>query len=86
MPEADPLRFLRRWGAVSISMLILGLLIAVPSGLCVGQAAYDLYVIDIRGYVRGEAGLALFFGVIVFAFGLLILYGAFRSRIDPDDE
>lgn len=44
MPDSDPLKFLRRWSLVSIAMLVMGLLIAVPSGLCVGEAAYELYL------------------------------------------
>jgi cation transporter-like permease len=89
MADSDPLSFFRRWGAVSIAMLVLGLLIAVPSGLCVGEAVYDLYLSPtvMSGFDRGYmSGFILFFGTIVFAFGLLVVFVAFRSRINPDDE
>ena len=88
MPEPNLLDFFRRWSAVSVAMLILGLLFALPSGLCVGLFAYDLYltanltsVFD-RGYAQGS----MIFGMAVFVFGALIILGAFRLRIGPDDE
>ena len=87
MSKTDPRRF-HRWGAVSIAMLVLGLLILVPSGLCVGEAVNDLYLrpTPLRGFGATEATVELIGGMVVLAFGLSVIFLAFRSRTKPDDE
>ena len=92
MPERGIAKRPRRWGAVSIALLILGLLIALPSGLCVGGAVYDLYLHPTAGDTNGRAVaqivmvFTLVFAGVILAVGLLSIYAAFLSRIDADDE
>jgi cation transporter-like permease len=88
MPESDPVSRARRWGAVSIALLVFGLLIALPSGLCVGMLAYGAYVsgASVADLSSGLGGFLFAVATIALLVGLLSIFGAFRSRIDPDDE
>ena len=71
-------------GPISLILLIFGLLVVIPSGLCVGMSLYALYAHT--GGTTVWIELALMVGAGVFAFGALSIFGAFRSRVDPDDE
>jgi len=88
MPDSDWPKLLRRWNLVSVAMLVIGLLIAAPSGLCVGVSAYELYLTSslVGAGDRRYMEFILASGGVIFAIGLLIIYGASRSRGDPDDE
>jgi hypothetical protein len=83
MPENDRTKPALRWGWVSIALLVIGLLIATSSGLCVGWAAYDLYAGGIEG---SFAGVIFVISGLVFLVGLGLIYGGFETRKDPEDD
>jgi hypothetical protein len=72
-----------RWGALAITLLVIGLLIAVPSGLCTGifgiGALYDMMTSSSN---EGISILveALMIGGIPLAIGAALVYAAFKVR------
>jgi hypothetical protein len=87
MSESDQIEVHHRWGALSVAMLAFGLLIVVFAGIWVGEIVYDRYLSSATPRFPGDlAAFGLIVGTPLLAFGLLVVYAAFRSRIDPDDE
>jgi hypothetical protein len=72
-----------RWGALAITLLVIGLLILVPSGLCTGifgiGALYDMMTSSSN---EGVSILieALMIGGIPLAIGAALVYAAFKVR------
>jgi hypothetical protein len=72
-----------RWGALAITLLVIGLLILIPSGLCTGifgvGALYDMFTSS------SSEGLSIFMealiiGGIPLAIGGALVYTAFKVR------
>lgn len=79
--QAPPPR--KRWGGLAITLLVIGLLIVVPSGLCTGifgvGALYDTMT---SSSAEGFSILveALMIGGIPLAIGAALVYAAFKAR------
>ena len=73
----------RQWGALSVTLLVIGLLILVPSGLCTGifgiGAIYGM-VTESPGEGLSILAEALMVGGIPLAIGGILVYGAFQAR------
>ena len=73
----------KRWGGLAITLLVIGLLIVVPSGLCTGifgvGALYDMMT---SSSAEGFSILveALMIGGIPLAIGAALVYAAFKAR------
>ena len=73
----------KRWGGLAITLLVIGLLIVVPSGLCTGifgvGALYDMVT---SSSAEGLSILveALMIGGIPLAIGAALIYAAFKAR------
>jgi hypothetical protein len=73
----------RQWGALSVTLLVIGLLILIPSGLCTGifgvGALYDMFTSSSN---EGFSILleALMLGGIPLAIGAALVYAAFKVR------
>jgi len=71
------------WSALAVVLLVIGLLILIPSGLCTGifgiGALYDMFT---SSSSEGFSILleALVFGAIPIAIGGALVYAAFRVR------
>jgi hypothetical protein len=72
-----------RWGALAITLLVIGLLILVPSGLCTGIFGVGaLYAMFTSSSNEGISILAeaLMIGGIPLAIGAALVYAAFKVR------
>jgi hypothetical protein len=69
----------RRWNGGAIALLVIGLLILIPSGLCTGLGAIPmLFEADAIG--RSGAYAMLVFGVPIMAVGAFLVWLAFTVR------
>lgn len=73
----------RQWGALSVTLLVVGLLILIPSGLCTGVfgigALYDMFTSSSsEGF--GILMEALVIGGFPLAIGGILVYAAFQAR------
>lgn len=80
---ATPAGRKRQWGALSVTLMVIGLLILIPSGLCTGifgiGALYDMFTSS------SDEGLsilmeALPIGGIPLAIGGILVYAGFQAR------
>jgi predicted lipid-binding transport protein (Tim44 family) len=82
-PAASPSGQRRQWGALSVTLIVIGLLILIPSGLCTGifgiGALYDMFT---SSSSEGMSILmeALVIGGIPLAIGGILVYAAFQAR------
>lgn len=83
MLEPQPPPRKPHWSALAITLLVIGLLILIPSGLCTGVfgagALYDMFT---SSSSEGASILleALMIGGIPIAIGAALVYAAFRVR------
>ena len=72
-----------RWGALSVTLLVIGLMILIPSGLCTGifgvGALYDM-ITSSSSEGASILGEALIIGGIPLAIGGILVYAAFQAR------
>jgi hypothetical protein len=72
-PKPGPPR--AHWTAVSIALFVLGLLFAIPSGLCT-----MLFGIPILFSTPNDFGMILVFGGPPFLIGAALIYAGLKSR------
>lgn len=74
----------KRWGCLAITLLVIGLLIVVPSGLCTGifgiGAIYDMMTSSSPSEGMSVLVEALMIGGIPLAIGAALVYAAFKVR------
>ena len=69
-----------RWTGVSIALLVLGLLILVPSGLCTAILGGSIII---EGLPYGDLSaipIVLIYGDVPVAMGAVLVWGAFKAR------
>lgn len=69
-----------RWTAISVALLILGLMILVPSGLCTAVLGGSIIV---EGLPYGDLSgipIVLIYGGVPIAFGVALVWAALKSR------
>jgi hypothetical protein len=72
-----------RWGGVSVALLIIGLLILVPSGLCTGLFGLGVLGSFLTGNVAdamSTGGMVAVIGGIPVVIGGVLVFAAFRLR------
>ncbi len=74
----------REWSALAIALLVIGLLILIPSGLCTGVfgggALYDMLTGSPDNMASGIFWAAVTIGGIPILIGAALVYAAFRVR------
>jgi hypothetical protein len=70
----------RRWGAVSIALLILGLLILVPSGLCTALVGGSILIESLPHGDLSAIPIVLIYGGVPVAMGAAVVWVAFKAR------
>ena len=71
-----------RWTAGAIAVLVIGLLILIPSGLCTGLLGIGELVSGTNTAVSNLFEDLLYGGPLILL-GALLVYGAFRMRRKP---
>lgn len=74
-----------RWGVISIALMVIGLLILVPSGLCTAVMGIPALVDFIAGGYRvsdvmSTIGLVAVVGGIPFVIGAVLVFAALKLR------
>jgi hypothetical protein len=78
--QTPPQRTRPRWTAISIALLILGLLILIPSGLCTALLGGSIIV---EGLPNGDLSgipIVLLYGGPPIAMGAALVWAALKSR------
>ena len=80
MSQTPPQRTRPRWTAISIALLILGLLILIPSGLCTALLGGSIIA---EGLPNGDLSgipIVLLYGGPPIAMGAALVWAALKSR------
>ena len=83
-PRPSPAGPKRRWGALAVTLLAIGLLILIPSGLCTGilgvGAIYEMITEPASSDGMSVLSAALMVGGIPIAIGVVLVLVAFAAR------